>query len=86
VSLVPGVTRPIALIEYAGLCGWALAKAHARSGDAASIAGYLGGSDRFDRAMGRFAVAYADLTERDHAALLAAVASGRVEATSDGGV
>ena len=86
VSLVPGVTRAVALVEYAGLCGWALARAHARSGDAASIAGYLGDSDRFDRAMGRFAVAYADQTERDHAALLAAVASGRVEAASDGGV
>ena len=65
--------------RYADLCGWTLARAHAKSGDAAAISGYLGKSDRFDRALGRFAVAYADQTERDHAALVKAIRSGRVE-------
>jgi uncharacterized protein (DUF2252 family) len=70
-----------ALVDYAGLCGWVLARAHARSagaGGAARIAGYLGGSATFDEALGRFAVAYAAQTERDHAALVAAVRSRRL--------
>ncbi len=66
------------LVLYAGLCGWALARAHARSGDRVQIASYLGKSDRFDRAVADFAVAYADQNERDHAALCAAVKSGRL--------
>lgn len=65
---------------YAGLCGWALARAHARSGDAAGIAGYLGNGDAFDEAIVDFASTYADQTERDHALLLAAIKSGKVEA------
>ncbi|MDD5320505.1 MAG: DUF2252 domain-containing protein [Methylococcales bacterium] len=65
---------------YAELCGWTLARAHARSGDAATISGYLGKSDSFDQALGEFALAYADQTERDHAALVQAVSSGRVKA------
>lgn len=65
---------------YAELCGWTLARAHARSGDAATISGYLGKSDRFDRAIGDFALAYADQTEQDYQALIDAVSSGRVEA------
>jgi len=65
---------------YAELCGWTLARAHARSGDAATISGYLGKSDNFDQAIGSFAMAYADQTERDHAALVEAVNSGRVKA------
>lgn len=72
--------RPRGLADYARVCGWALARAHARSGEAAGIAGYLGRSDRFDRNVGEFAMAYADQTARDHAALVAAVAEGRVEA------
>jgi uncharacterized protein (DUF2252 family) len=71
---------PDELVLYAGLCGWALARAHARSGDRVQIAAYLGKSDRFDRAVADFAVAYADQNERDHAALCAAVASGRLPA------
>ena len=67
-------------VEYCGLCGWALALAHAKSGDAATISGYLGKGDPFDRALGDFALAYADQTERDHAALAAAVRDGRLEA------
>jgi uncharacterized protein (DUF2252 family) len=76
VSLLP----PDRMVMYAALCGWALARAHARSGDAARIAGYLGTSDSFDNAIVAFASAYADQTERDHAALVAAVKSGRIEA------
>jgi uncharacterized protein (DUF2252 family) len=68
------------LIEYARLCGWSLARGHARSGDAALISGYLGGSDAFDRALAEFASTYADQTERDHAALERAVREGRLAA------
>ncbi|HEX5974509.1 MAG TPA: DUF2252 domain-containing protein, partial [Rubrobacteraceae bacterium] len=71
---------PDELVIYAGLCGWTLARAHARSGDRVQIAGYLGKSERFDRAIAGFAQAYADQTERDHAALCAAVKSGRLPA------
>ena len=65
---------------YARICGWTLARAHARSGDRVAIAAYLGGGDSFDRAIASFSEAYADQNERDHEALLAAVDSGRVEA------
>src|SRR5215213_6106534 len=71
---------PDELIIYGGLCGWALARAHARSGDRVKITGYLGKGERFDRAIADFAQAYADQTERDHAALCAAVKSGRLPA------
>jgi uncharacterized protein (DUF2252 family) len=64
--------------RYGELCGWALARAHARSGDPAQISGYLGSNETFDRAIAVFAEAYADQTERDHAALLGAVRAGRV--------
>jgi uncharacterized protein (DUF2252 family) len=60
------------LLTYAGVCGGTLARAHARTGDAAAIAGYLGGGDAFDRAVGEFAAAYADQNERDFAAVTAA--------------
>jgi hypothetical protein len=69
------------LVGYAKLCGWALARAHARSGAAAQIAGYAGNGGVLDDAIARFAVAYADQTERDHALLVEAVRSGRVIAT-----
>jgi uncharacterized protein (DUF2252 family) len=74
---------PDELVIYAGLCGWTLARAHARSGDRVQIAGYLGKSERFDVAIANFAKEYADQTERDHAALCAAVKSGRVAADAD---
>lgn len=71
-----------ALIQYSRICGWALARAHAKGGNSEQgISGYLGNSDNFDEAMGNFAVAYADQTERDHAALKAAVRAGKVEVT-----
>jgi uncharacterized protein (DUF2252 family) len=65
---------------YAGLCGMALARAHARSGDAAVLTGYMGKSTAFEDALADFSVAYADQNERDHAALMNAIRSGRVEA------
>ncbi len=64
---------PEGFIEYCRFCGWALARAHARSGDPALISGYLGASDVFDRAIATFAETYADQTERDHAAFVAAI-------------
>ena len=65
---------------YAEACGLTLARAHARSGDAAMISGYLGKTDVFDQAIGDFALAYADQNQRDHAKLVAAVKAGRIEA------
>ena len=65
---------------YAEMCGWTLARAHARSGDPVAIAAYLGSSDAFDRAIAAFSVAYADQNERDYELLKEAVASGRVQA------
>jgi uncharacterized protein (DUF2252 family) len=72
--------RPEGLRTYGALCGWTLARAHARSGDRIAIAAYLGNSDVFDRAIAKFAVAYADQNERDHQALIDAVKSGRITA------
>ncbi len=69
---------PRGMRMYGELCGWTLARSHARSGDRVAIAAYLGGSDRFDLAVTEFAVAYADQNERDYQALRAAAASGRV--------
>lgn len=68
------------LAMYGRVCGAVLARAHARAGSAPTIAGYLGGSSTFDEAVAEFAVAYADVTERDHAALCAAIADGSVPA------
>lgn len=70
----------VQLKRYAEACGVTLARAHARSGDAAMISGYLGKADVFDRAIGEFALAYADQTVRDHATLVAAVKAGRIQA------
>ena len=66
---------------YANLCGWTLARAHARSGDLVAIASYVGGSDTFDGALADFAETYADQNERDHAALQQAIADGTITAT-----
>ena len=80
-------TLPIVeFTDYAHYCGWALARAHAKTGDAATIAGYLGSSDDFDQAMRQFATSYAKQTERDHAALVKAVKSGRIRADTSGAV
>ncbi len=71
---------PAGFEVYARMCGWTLARAHARSGDRIAIAAYLGGGDSFDSAIATFSEAYADQNERDHEALLAAIADGRIEA------
>jgi uncharacterized protein (DUF2252 family) len=71
---------PEGMRMYGALCGWTLARAHARSGDRIAIAAYLGGSDVFDRAITEFAGAYADQNERDHQALVDAVKDGRITA------
>jgi uncharacterized protein (DUF2252 family) len=71
---------PIGLERYASVCGWTLARAHARSGDRIAIAAYLGKSDVFDRAIADFAKAYADANEQDYEALVAARKSGRIVA------
>jgi uncharacterized protein (DUF2252 family) len=70
----------IELGQYADVCGWTLARAHARSGDAATISGYLGGGDNFELGLEKFAVAYADQTEHDHAKLVEAHRVGRIGA------
>ena len=72
--------NPMALESYAEICGWALARAHARSGDPVAMASYLGSGDSFDRALASFAETYAEQNERDYAALREAVDSERVSA------
>jgi hypothetical protein len=71
--------RPRALTAYAQICGTTLAHAHARGGDRVAIAAYLGKGGVFDRSIAAFAETYADQNERDHEALRAAAAEGRVE-------
>jgi uncharacterized protein (DUF2252 family) len=75
--------RPPSMRVYARVCGWTLARAHARSGDRVAMAAYLGDSDTFDQAIADFAETYADQNERDYAALQAAVKDGRAEATTE---
>jgi len=70
--------RPSTLVGYADMCGWALARAHAKAGDAAMIAGYLGSSDQFDDALAQYSEAYADQAERDYESFQAAIRSGRL--------
>jgi uncharacterized protein (DUF2252 family) len=70
-------------VDYCGLCGWALALAHAKSGDAAMIAGYCGRSDALDEAIGKFALAYSKQTEHDHTVLERARRSGRINVASE---
>jgi uncharacterized protein (DUF2252 family) len=77
-----GVRLEAAMPFYARLCGHTLARAHARAGDAAVVAGYMGGSTAFDAAIGEFALAYADQTERDWNTFLAAKKAGRIVAAS----
>jgi len=79
-SLPVELMVPRGMRVYAELCGWTLARAHARSGDRIAIAAYLGARDVFDRAIAAFAASYADQNQRDYDALAAAAASGRVTA------
>ena len=71
---------PVLFTGYVQLCAATLARAHARTSDPAQISGYLGKGDTFDQAIASFAEAYADQAERDHAALVAAIQEGRVQA------
>jgi len=72
--------RPDRLVAYAGLCGDLLAAAHARSGEPAEIAGYLGSGDRFDESLVAFSHDYADINETDHARLIEAIEDGLIRA------
>jgi uncharacterized protein (DUF2252 family) len=67
-------------LEYVEICGWTLARAHARTGDAALIGGYLGKNDTFDSALAKFAASYADQADRDHATLVKAIRAGQLKA------
>ncbi|HWI74744.1 MAG TPA: DUF2252 domain-containing protein [Baekduia sp.] len=80
-SAIVETMRPEIMMAYGHLCGWTLAKAHARSGDPIAIAGYLGAGPTFERALAAFAETYADQNERDFAAFRDAVDSGRLSAT-----
>jgi uncharacterized protein (DUF2252 family) len=74
------LSQPQGWLSYAQVCGWTLARAHARSGDRVKLAAYIGNSPRLDEAIANFAEAYAEQTERDYAAFQAAVKSGRIKA------
>ena len=65
---------------YAGMCGWILARAHARSGDPVAMTEYLGTDDEFDTSITDFAGRYADQNEQDYQAFAAAIRSGRLQA------
>ena len=80
-SMSVSLMDPDQLSYYGRLCGWALARAHARTGRATVISGYLGGGEDFDHAVADFALAYADQNERDYRRLREAVSAARVEAT-----
>jgi NAD(P)H-dependent flavin oxidoreductase YrpB (nitropropane dioxygenase family) len=67
------------MLQYAEICGFTLARAHARSGESALISGYLGQADTFDKAIAEFSAAYADQSEQDHAVLMKAVRSGDLD-------
>src|SRR5262249_56548316 len=73
---------PLGLMYYASVCGWTLARAHARSGDPVAMAEYLGESDAFDKSITDFSERYADQNERDYAEFVNAVKSGRLEAVA----
>jgi uncharacterized protein (DUF2252 family) len=75
-----GTMLPKGIAVYSKMCAWTLARAHARSGDAIAIASYLGSGGSFDKAIAAFAELYADQSERDHAALVAAIDDGRIAA------
>lgn len=72
------------LRDYGRVCGWALARAHARAGDPALIAGYMGASETIDDAITDFAVDYADQTHKDHRAFVKAIRQGRIEVAQEG--
>ncbi|MHA7240875.1 DUF2252 domain-containing protein [Arthrobacter sp. TMS1-12-1] len=79
-AVVEGM-KPLNMTIYADVCGWTLARAHARSGDPVAIAAYLGKNDKFDRSITDFSERYADQNERDYEAFAKAIGSGRIEAS-----
>ena len=79
ITPVIAMMKPVNLRRYALACGWALARAHARSGDAVMLASYMGKGTQFEDAMASFAVAYADQNERDYAKLMKAIRAGRIK-------
>jgi hypothetical protein len=84
-AVEPSMLKPPGLGIYGALCGRALARGHARSGDAVAISAYLGASEAFDAAIADFAETYADVNARDHAAYLAAIEAGRVSLPAGAG-
>ena len=80
ISVDVELMKPGEMMIYGKMCGWTLARAHARSGDRFAIGAYLGKSDAIDTALAEFAVAYADQNERDYQALVAAVKNNRINA------
>lgn len=83
VAAEPDTFLPKTLTAYATMCGWSLARAHAKAGDTPMIAGYLGSTDRFDNAITKYAEAYADQVERDYASFKKAISSGRLNTGTD---
>jgi sugar/nucleoside kinase (ribokinase family) len=79
-SALPESMAPVGLEFYAGVCGWTLARAHARAGDPVAIAAYLGDSDAFDTSITDFSQRYADQNEQDYQEFVNAVRAGRLEA------
>jgi Uncharacterized protein conserved in bacteria (DUF2252) len=75
--------RPRTLVDYGAICGWVLARGHAKGGDGVAIAGYLGKGDGFDRAIAAYASAYADQVEADYDAFRAAIHSGRIQTATE---
>ena len=79
-SVLVDSLQPLGLNFYAGICGWTLARAHARSGDPVAMAEYLGDSDKFDTSITDFSERYADQNDRDYQAFVTAIKSGKLEA------
>jgi uncharacterized protein (DUF2252 family) len=79
IKMLVELFTPNVMLQYAELCGWCLARAHARSGDPTRISGYLGRSDQFDEAVADFSLAYADQSERDHEVFMKAVRAGKLD-------
>jgi uncharacterized protein (DUF2252 family) len=82
-EFIPGKTKLSNFVEYCGTCGWALALAHAKSGDAAMISGYCGDSDQLDTAFAKFAFLYADQTQKDYEAMQIAAKTGRIQVAKE---
>jgi uncharacterized protein (DUF2252 family) len=85
IEFVPGKVVIERVPDYSSLCAWAMALAHAKSGDAALLSGYLGNSDELDEAMIKFAFAYANQNEKDYKALVKAAKSGRIKVAKEAG-